>query len=62
LEQALKATPNAADIHLHKAYLLGQLDRDLEARASLRRFVELAPRGDPRLEEIQKGLDKKTGQ
>ena len=54
------ATPDAPDVHLHKAYLLANMNRDVEARDSLRRFVELAPRDDGRVETIRKGLESKT--
>ena len=46
------------DLHLHRAYLLAHLDRGRDARAALLLFVALAPRDDPRVEEIRQGLDR----
>jgi tetratricopeptide (TPR) repeat protein len=56
LDLAIRLAPDEPDLHLHRAYLLAQLDRTTEAQGSLRRFVELADETDPRLDAARRGL------
>ena len=56
VERALEHAEDEPDLHLHRARLLAQLDRSIEARNALRRFVEVADPSDPRLESVRRGL------
>jgi superkiller protein 3 len=56
LERGLRADAKVADLHYELAVLLAKDRRDDEARSSLRRFVDLAARNDPRLTAAREGL------
>lgn len=57
LDRGLDALPDSADLHYHRAALLAAEKRERDARASLRRFVELARPDDPRLPDVKRGLE-----
>lgn len=61
LDRAVQHADDAAELHLQRAYLLAQQSRAIEARAALRRFIALAPAGDPRLVEIERRLGEHGG-
>ncbi len=61
LDRAVQHADDAAELHLQRAYLLAQQSRAIEARAALRRFIALAPPGDPRLVEIERRLNEHGG-
>jgi tetratricopeptide (TPR) repeat protein len=57
VERGIAALPDEPELHLHRAHLLAQGgEREVEARAALRRFVELASADDPRLSSISASL------
>ncbi|MEZ6186278.1 MAG: tetratricopeptide repeat protein [Planctomycetota bacterium] len=56
LERGQTQVPQDPELAYQRAYLLAELGRNIEARDSLRRFIELAPADDPRLPEAHRGL------
>jgi len=61
LEIGSNQVPDDYEIAYQRAYLLAQAGRNIEARDSLRRFIELAPADDPRLPEANRGLSGNGG-
>lgn len=61
LEIGSNQIPDDYEIAYQRAYLLAQAGRNIEARDSLRRFIELAPADDPRLPEANRGLSGNGG-
>jgi tetratricopeptide (TPR) repeat protein len=56
IESALEQAPDQPDLHFQRAWMLAQERRDDEARAALRRFLEVASEGDPRRADAQRGV------
>ena len=52
IDSALESSAEVADLHLRRGYLLARLERPIEAKNALRKFLELAPSDDPRRAEV----------